>query len=59
MNRMKNKKLMLSAAEYEHFSVTLEGVVSELEELSDQLEWYVSALPERAQTCLEILRRAK
>lgn len=54
-----NKTITLTPAEYAHFEVTLEGIVSEVTELCEQLDWYVSALPERAETCLEILRGAK
>lgn len=54
-----NKTIELTPAEYAHFEVTLEGIIEEVTDLCEQLDWYVSALPERAETCLEILRGAK
>ena len=55
---MKNKTLTLTAAEYEHLTVTLECVVEELEELMKEHEYYVTELSDRTRTCIEIIERA-
>lgn len=39
--------------------VTLEGAAEELEDLMKEHDYYTTELPDRLQTCLEILGRAK
>lgn len=56
---MKNHTLVLTAAEYEHLKVTLEGCATEFTQLSAQISWYATSLVERIETCVEILDRAK
>lgn len=56
---MKNKQLTLTEAEYQHLTVTLEGVIEEFEELMKEHDYYVTELASRAQTCLEIVERAE
>lgn len=53
------KQLELSNAEYEQITVDLENSIEEFTELSNTVEWFVTDMPERLQTCLAILRRAK
>lgn len=48
-------KEVLRPDEYEHLVVTLEGAKEELEMLSDELDWYVTALPERIDDALAII----
>ena len=54
-----NTNLELTKPEYEHFRVTLEGAVEEFNELMKEHDYYVTELPDRLLTCLEILSRAK
>lgn len=54
-----NKRLDLTKPEYEHFRVTLEGAVEEFEQLMKEHDYFVTELPDRLLTCLEILKRAK
>jgi hypothetical protein len=56
---MKNKTLVLTEAEFQHLRVTLEGAAEELDELMKEHDYYTTELPDRLQTCLEILGRAK
>lgn len=51
--------LTLSKPEFEHIRVTLEGAKEELEDLSAQISWFATAIPERIETCLEIIERAQ
>lgn len=53
------KQLEMSNAEYEQITVDLENSIEEFTELSNTVDWYCSDMPERLQTCLAILRRAK
>lgn len=53
------KQLDLTPAEYEQITVDLENAVEEFTELSNTVEWFVTDMPERLQTCLAILRRAE
>jgi len=48
--------LRLMAAEYEHLVTTLEGCVEELTELERQHDWYATALIERLEDCLDLVR---
>lgn len=53
------KTLEMTQADYENLVMTYEGVIEELTELSQSVDWYCSQLPEHALVCLEILKRAK
>lgn len=50
--------LTLTAAEFEQLTVDIEQAREELEELSSEVEWFVSESPERLTTLLDIIRRA-
>lgn len=52
-------KLQLSKPEFEHFTVSLEGAIEEFEALMAEHDYYVTELPDRLRTCLEIVGRAK
>lgn len=52
-------KLTLSAQEYQQFTCDLECVIVELEELSREVSFYVTDLPDRIRTLLEIMERAE
>ena len=56
---MKNKQLTLTAAEFEHLTVTLEGAIEEFEELMREHDYFVTELSDRLSTCLEIVERAE
>lgn len=56
---MKTRKLELTAPEFEHIKVTLEGAIEEFEILMRETDHFVTELPDRLATCLEIIGRAK
>jgi hypothetical protein len=51
-------KLVLSTVEFEQITVDLENAVSEFETLSKEVDWFVTDMPDRLLTCLEIIKRA-
>lgn len=53
------KRLDLTPAEYEQITVDIENAIEEFTELSKTVDWYCSDMPERLQTGLDIIRRAK
>lgn len=53
---MSERHFVLSDAEYLMLENTLTGMQEELEELMKEIDWYTSELPDRVETCLEILR---
>jgi hypothetical protein len=53
------KQLELSNAEYEQIIVDIENSRDEFTELSRTVDWFCTDMPERLDTCLAILRRAK
>jgi hypothetical protein len=50
-------RIEMSPAEYEHVTVTLEGAIEEFNELMREHEYFVTELPDRLATCLEIVTR--
>lgn len=52
-------KLELTSAEYEQLTCDLEQAREELEELSGEIDWFVTDSPERITTLLAIIRRAE
>ena len=51
--------LKITKPEFEHLKVSLEGAIEEFDELMRTHEYYVTELPDRLLTCLEIIKRAK
>jgi hypothetical protein len=51
--------LTMSPAEFEQITCDLEGTIEELEMLSEDVDWYVTDLPDRLRICLEILTRGQ
>ena len=51
-------KLTFTKPEFEHLTVSLEGAIEEFNELMREHEYYVTELPDRLLTCLEIVKRA-
>lgn len=49
--------ITLSAAEYEQITCDIENAVEEFEQLSSDLDYYVTDMPERLRTVLEIINR--
>jgi hypothetical protein len=56
---MKGMTLRLTHPEYHSIILTLEGCIEELEILMREHDWYTTELPDRLQTCIEILERAQ
>lgn len=54
---MSTVKIEMSQAEFEQITVDLEASIQELEILSDEVDWFVTDLPDRLRTALEILNR--
>lgn len=52
-------RLILSNVEFEQLTVDVENAVAEFEELSREVSWFVTDMPDRLRTCLEIIKRAK
>lgn len=47
--------IKISEAEWQQLTCDIECAIEELEELSSEVDWYVTDLPSRLQTALEIL----
>lgn len=54
---MKNLRLNVTPAEYEQLTCDIENCIEEFEELSREVDWFVTDLPDRLRTCLEIIQR--
>lgn len=54
-----NKKLTLTPPEYEQLIVDLENAIEEFETLSREVDWFVTEMPDRLRTCIQIIRSAK
>jgi hypothetical protein len=53
------RRLELTKPEYEQLNVDIENAIEEFETLSKDVDWFVTDMPDRLRTCLEIIRRAK
>lgn len=51
--------LTISTREFEQLTCDIECCIDELTELSKNVDWYTTDLPDRLLTCLEILSRAE
>lgn len=54
---MSTIKIEVSPAEFEQITVDVEAAIQELDILSDEIDWFVTDLPDRLRTVLEILNR--
>lgn len=59
MSRSDELVLRLSTREWNQLTVDIENAIDELTELSANVEWFCTEMPERLLTCLEILSRAE
>ena len=54
---MSTIKLEVSPAEFEQITVDVEAAIQELDILSEEIDWFVTDLPDRLRTALEIINR--
>jgi len=54
---MKNLRLDITPAEFEQLTCDIENAIEEFEELSKEIDWFVSDMPDRLRTCLQIIKR--
>jgi hypothetical protein len=53
------KTITVTELEFEHFKVTLEGAIEEINDLMTEHDYYVTELSDRLQECLHIIEGAK
>lgn len=52
-----NKKIELTPAEYEQITCDIENCIEEFEELSRDIDWFTTDMPDRLRTCLQIIKK--
>lgn len=56
---MKLLRLNMTPAEYEQITCDIENSIEEFEELSREVDWFTTDMPDRLRTCLEIITKGQ